>query len=210
MLEMLKNIPLFSKLDSKQLEELNNITILQKYKDGEVFFKKGEVINKILILVDGIVCVYKEDKKGKKIVMSYFHRYTILAETPALMNEVAPSTGRFKSDGALIKIDLDKFEQNFMTLPHISNGIIKSLLKKIKLLQQNIHLNMNSTAKEKIEHFYRSHHLSKDLKKYEIASVLGISAETYSRNVKILLKEEKLLSSATGYKWNINISSENN
>jgi len=203
MSEILRSIPLFSELDSSQLQKLQDISTVQKYKDGEVFFKKGDAIKKLLILVDGIACIYKEDKKGNEIVMGYFHRYALLAEATALMNEGAPSSGKFKSDGILVKIEMQAFEKDFMPLSHISSGIIKSLLKKIKLLQQNIHLNMNTTAKEKIEYFYKNHHaLSKDLKKYEIASILGISAETYSRNVKTLVKEEKLLTSATGYKWN--------
>lgn len=202
MSEILKNIPLFSELDSSQFNQLQNITTIQKYKNGEVFFEKGELIKKILILVDGIACIYKKDKKGNEIVIGYFHRYAILSESPAFMGEGASSFGKFKSDGALIKIDLESFKKNFMPLPHISEGIIESLLTKIRLLQQNIHLNMNTTAKEKIEYFYKNHHaLSLDLKKYEIASILGISAETYSRNVKALVNEKKLLTSTTGYKW---------
>ena len=69
------------------------------------------------------------------------------------------------------------------------------------LLQQNIHFNIASSSKEKILHFYtQNSNLSLDLKQYEIASVLGMTAETFSRNVAKLVKEGKLVKVATGYK----------
>lgn len=56
--------------------------------------------------------------------------------------------------------------------------IIK-LLKKIKLPQRNIYLNINLTAKEKILHFYKDNYtFGIDLKKYEIAS--GYKTKDYS------------------------------
>ncbi len=201
MIKILKKVPLFSKLNDAELQELKNISTLCNYAKGDIFFRKGEILKNLLILTDGIAYIYKEDKKGKEIVVGYFYRYEILAEPSTLMQENAFSSGKFKSDGALIKINLEAFETNFMSHPSISKGIIQSLLKKIKLLQRNIHLNMNLTAKEKILHFYKDNHtFSIDLKKYEIASLLGISAETYSRVVKILVEEGRLISIASGYK----------
>ncbi|HID15416.1 MAG TPA: hypothetical protein EYP16_01240 [Candidatus Atribacteria bacterium] len=69
------------------------------------------------------------------------------------------------------------------------------------LLQQNIHFNIASSSKEKILHFYMQNStLILDLKQYEIASLLGMTAETFSRNVSKLVKEEKLMKVALGYK----------
>ena len=125
----------------------------------------------------------------------------MLAEPPTLLHEGVFSSGKFKSYGKLLHINLEAFENDFMPLPRISKGIIESLLKKIKLLQQNINLHINATAKEKILFFYKHNYLlSIDLKKYEIASLLGISAETHSRIAKALVKEHKLKSIGSRYK----------
>jgi CRP-like cAMP-binding protein len=57
-----------------------------------------------------------------------------------------------------------------------------------------------STAKEKIVTFYkRNQSLQLKLKNYEIASLLGMSPETFSRNVKSLEKEQRLKKSKEGY-----------
>ncbi|MCJ7765146.1 MAG: helix-turn-helix domain-containing protein, partial [Thiovulaceae bacterium] len=87
----------------------------------------------------------------------------------------------------------------FLRDPHISYEIIQSLLDKIQLLQNNIHLNIASSAKEKILYFYqKNQNLSVELKQYEIASLLGMTAETFSRNVKRLIQEGRLVKTPSG------------
>ena len=50
-------------------------------------------------------------------------------------------------------------------------------------------------------HFYKQNpSLGLELKKYEISALLGISAETFSRNIKQLIKEEKLQKLDKAYK----------
>lgn len=69
------------------------------------------------------------------------------------------------------------------------------------MLQQNIHFNIATTSIDKILRFYKDNPaLSLDLKQYEIASVLGMTAETFSRNLRKLVKDEKLMKVSTGYK----------
>lgn len=162
---------------------------------------KGEVSDHLLILIEGVVTVFKHDDKGNEIIIGLFSPFSLLAE-PAILKRVPfPSTAVFKSDGAVIKIKLDKFEEFFLRDPHISYEIIQSLLEKIQLLQQNIHLNIASTAKEKILHYFeKNKFLGSKLKNYEIASLLGMSAETFSRNLKQLVQEKKLIKTAAGYK----------
>jgi len=85
--------------------------------------------------------------------------------------------------------------------PGISYAIIQSLLKKIDLLQQNIHFNIATTSIDKILHFYRENpKLSLDLKQYEIASVLGMTPETFSRSLRKLVADKKLVKVGTGYR----------
>jgi CRP/FNR family transcriptional regulator len=202
MIQILKKIPLFSELSDQKLLELEKISSISRYRKDEILFEKGEIIKHLYILIDGIAYVYKEDNNGNEIIIGYFYGYEILVEAPTLMHEHTFSTGKFKSNGKIMKINLKVFEKDFMCIPSISNGIIQSLLKKIKLLQRNIHLNINGTAKEKIIHFYEHHYtFSIDLKKYEIAALLGVTAETYSRTVKDLVEEKILVKTHANYKF---------
>jgi len=199
--EILKEVEMFSSLERNELDSLASISHMHDYKKGTTLFMKGEISDSLILLVDGVVSIFKHDNKGNEIIIGYFSPYALLAEPATLRHTALPSTSTFKTDGKIIKINLEKFEELFMDYPNISRGIIKSLLKKIDLLQQNIHFNIASTSSEKILHFYKKNpKLSLDLKKYEIASILGITSETFSRNITKLVKAKKLKKVSTGYK----------
>ena len=197
----LKKVSMFSSLEENELKALAEISHVSSYKENANLFLKGDVSTSLMLLIDGIVSVFKHDNKGNEIVIGYFTRYKLLAEAATLRHTPLPSSATFKSDGAILKIDLEKFEKLFISHPQISYAIIQSLLQKVDLLQQNIHFNIASNSSEKILFFYEQNpKLSLDLKQYEIASILGMVPETFSRNVKKLVKEKRLEKVSTGYK----------
>lgn len=192
---------MFSSLEENELIALEGISQIYEYKEGDTLFVQGDVSDSLMLLIDGVVSVFKHDNKGNEIVIGYFNRYSLLAEAATLRHTPLPSSARYQTDGKLIKIDIEAFETLFMSYPNISYAIIQSLLEKIDLLQQNIHLNIASTSRDKVLQFYKENpKLSLDLKQYEIATLLSMTAETFSRNLKKLVEEEKLIKIPTGYK----------
>lgn len=199
--DILQEVSLFSSLGEDELLALEKISQLSDYKEGDTLFVAGEVSSVLMLLIEGVVSIFKHDDKGNEIIIGYFKRYELLAEAATLRHSPLPSSGRFQTDGRLIKIDVEAFESLFIMHPTISYAIIQSLLQKIELLQQNIHFNIASSSIDKIMHFYKENpKLSLDLKQYEIASILGMTPETLSRNIRKLLGENKLEKVSTGYK----------
>ena len=198
---ILKEVSMFSSLQDAELQALAKISHIYEYKERATLFLEGDVSDSLMLLIDGVVSIFKHDNKGNEIIMGYFKPYALLAEAATLRHTPLPSSATFQSNGAILKINIKEFEKLFMSNSKISYEIIQSLLKKVDLLQQNIHFNIASTATEKILHFYRENPtLSLDLKQYEIASILGMTPETFSRNIRKLVKEKKLEKVSTGYK----------
>jgi len=192
---------MFSSLEENELMALEGISQIYDYKEGDRLFMQGDVSDSLMLLIDGVVSVFKHDDKGNEIVIGYFNRYSLLAEAATLRHTPLPSSAKYQTDGKLIKINIEAFETLFMAHPNISYAIIQSLLEKVDLLQQNIHLNIASTSREKVLQFYKENSkLSLDLKQYEIATLLSMTAETFSRNLKKLVEEKKLIKISTGYK----------
>lgn len=199
--KILKDIYLFSYMHDEELEKLTEISSLHNFQKDSHLFMKGEKSDYLLILIDGTVSVFKHDNKGNEIIIGLFNPFSLIAEPAILKGIPFPSTAIFKSDGTVLKIEIKKFKELFMHDSHISYEIIKSLLDKIQLLQQNIHFNIATSAKEKILNFYdENKNLSVNLKQYEVATLLGMSAETLSRNSKLLIKEGKLVKVKNSYK----------
>jgi CRP/FNR family transcriptional regulator len=201
MIDVLKQINLFSSLSENELNELATVAHLSHYDKDSIIFTQGEMSKNLMILIDGVVSVYKHDSKGNEVVIGYFNRYALLAEAAILRKIPLPSTARFQTDGSILKISLEGFEKFLLSHSKLSYQIIQSLLEKIDLLQQNIHFNLAATSKEKVLNFYQKNpKLALDLKQYEIASILSMTPETLSRNISKLLKEEKLIQALSGYK----------
>lgn len=198
---ILQKINLFSSLSENELSELSTVSQLSHYEKDSIIFTQGDMSKNLMILIDGVVSIYKHDSKGNEVVIGYFNRYALLAEAAILRKTPLPSSARFQTDGSLLKISLEGFESFLLSHPKLSYEIIQSLLEKIELLQQNIHFNLAATSKEKVLNFYQKNpKLALDLKQFEIASILGMTPETLSRNISKLLKENKLVQTASGYK----------
>lgn len=200
MKEILKKIYLFKELSEKELNSLVVISSFSSYKKDALLFMSGEIGKHLLILIEGDVSVFKHDNKGNEIVIGFFSPFSLIAEAAILRDVPFPSSARFKTDGRILKIEMNSFRSYFLSNPKVSTEIINSLLSKIQLLQQNIHLNIASTAKEKILHLYETNaSIVSKLKKYEIATLLGMSPETFSRNLNTLIGEKLLLKTPDGY-----------
>lgn len=198
---MLQRINLFSSLSENELNDLATVSHLSHYEKDSIIFTQGDMSKNLMILIDGVVSIYKHDSKGNEVVIGYFNRYALLAEAAILRKTPLPSSARFQTDGSLLKISLEGFESFLLSHPKLSYEIIQSLLEKIELLQQNIHFNLAATSKEKVLNFYQKNpKLALDLKQFEIASILGMTPETLSRNISKLLKENKLVQTTSGYK----------
>jgi len=192
---------MFASLEGDDLNALAKIAHIHHYSKDSSLFIKGEISASLILLIDGVVSIFKHDDKGNEITIGYFNRYALLAEPATLRRSPLPSSATFKTDGAVMKIDINEFEKLIFSHPKIAYEVIQSLLKKIDLLQQNIHFTIASTSTEKILQFYEKNPtLSLDLKKYEIASILGMRPETFSRTIKKLEKEGKLVKVSTGYR----------
>ena len=188
---ILSEVYLFASLDKDALEQLAEISSVHSYAKETYLFMQGEESDHLFVLIEGLVSVFKHDAKGNEIIIGLFEPFSLIAEPAILKGIPFPSSATFRRDGKVIKINRDLFIQRFLTDPKVSYGVIQSLLDKIGLLQQNIHLNIAASAKEKISQFYAQNpELAKRLKKYEIASILGMSAETFSRNLKQLAQDK--------------------
>lgn len=199
--DTLKDIYLFSGMNHEEMKDLIQICSLHKYKKNSYLFMKGDASTHLLVLIEGIVSIFKHDNKGNEITIGLFSPVSLLAEPAILKGIPFPSSALFKTEGLVVKIEIESFKKLFLHASHVSYVIIESLLEKIQLLQNNIHLNIEPSAKEKILSFYeKNSKLSVDLKQYEIASLLGMTPETFSRNIKQLTKDNKLIKTKSGYK----------
>ncbi len=181
----LKNIYLFQCLSQPQLKRLSQISVQQEYKKDNFLFLEGEKSDKLHILIEGMIKIYKCDKKGNEIVLNHFYPTTLVAEFACLEHIPYPATAVFETNGKAIYIDYSTFEKEFLKNPEISLSIIRSLTNKIKALDNVItrNLTLDSTGRA-AKFIYENEALASGLRQNKIAGILNITPETMSRIIR--------------------------
>ena len=179
---MLEQIPFFQRLNEAELKRLKDISILKKYKKGEFLFMEGEESKWLHLLIKGSIKLYKIGPKGKEIFMHQFNGISFVAELANFENIKFPATAVFLTGGEVLKIDYDKFYAEFLSNPHVSLQIIKSLSQKLKITSELIHQELVLNSEAKVARFLVNNaDLFNELKHFKIASILNITPETFSR-----------------------------
>lgn len=183
----LKDFYLFESLSQPHLKRLAEISSQKAYKKGQLLFLEGEEARNLHILVDGVLKVFKTDPKGNEIVMNHFHPVSLIAELANLEHIPYPASASFETDAKVLAIDYASFEGEFLKNPDISFLIIKSLAKKLMVLNKVISHGLTMTSAGKVARFiYENERLFLELKQHKIASILNITPETMSRVMRRL------------------------
>ncbi|HIP58907.1 MAG TPA: Crp/Fnr family transcriptional regulator [Campylobacterales bacterium] len=181
-MDRIKDIPLFSKLSDKNLQNLENISHFKNYNADEIVFYEGDHPGTLYILTEGVLRLYKTDAKGNEL---YIHQFTptgMVGELACFENINYPATARFITKGQILKIDFKRLEKDFFQNPEVCMEIIKSLTKKVKILSNVIHKEMILTSEAKVAKIIVEHRdLFETHKNTQIASILNVTPETLSR-----------------------------
>jgi len=181
-MDKIREIPLFSKLSEKSLENLAKISCFRLYGSDEIVFYEGDPPGTLYVLTEGVLRLYKTDAKGNEIYIHQFTPIGLVGELACFENMHYPATARFVTKGQILKIDFKRLEKDFFQNPEVSMAIIKSLTKKIKILSNVIHAEVILTSDAKVAKLIiENGKLFETLKNTQIASILNISPETLSR-----------------------------
>ncbi len=197
----LREIYIFKNLSDENIKKLERFSYEKNFEKGDLLFYEGEEPENLYILTEGIIRVYKTDFKGHEITLHHFYPISLIAELANFEKMNYPATAEFETPGRVIAINFDMFEKEIMKNPELSYEIVKSLLHKIKVLDNVIVQNLMMDAVSRVAKFIYEHEdLFLTLKHNKIASVLNITPETLSRILKKFREREILIKEKSSYK----------
>lgn len=189
----------FNFLESKDIERLKEISFKRSYKKGEILFYKGEAPKYLHLLLKGIAKLYTHDYKDNEVIIHNLVAPSLIAEIANYdeINFLANCT--FETNAEVLLIDYEKFKTEFLLKPKIAMFFIKSLTKKIRVLQNFIDYNIRLNSVEKIAKFlYQNESLLPNLKQVKIARILNLTPETFSRKLA-QMKKDKIIENEQGF-----------
>jgi len=180
---------MFSSLSEAHIKELYDNTHIKHFSKDSIVFYEGDESQYIHILLEGSIKLYKTTPKGTQIQINRLVAPTLIGEYACFEQQPFPATCEFVTEGAMGLLPFDMVYKH-LNNPDFSLEIIKSLTGKVALLSALVHKEtvLSSEAKvadlmmQKLSIFTR-------LKNNEIASMLNLTPETFSRILTKFKKE---------------------
>jgi CRP-like cAMP-binding protein len=181
----INHVKLFQMLPKHELEYVNKVVNILHKNENDTIFLEGENSDYLHMLLEGTAKVYRVDNKGNELLLHNFKAQSLIAELANFENMCFPASCKMITEGYIAKIKFTDFQILLQRYPALSMQVINSLTKKMKFLDTVIQQNLLLSSQAKIANFiYENEDVFVAQKQHQIASMLFITPETLSRNLK--------------------------
>jgi CRP/FNR family transcriptional regulator len=175
------DIPMFSDLDKKFHKELRDSIYIKKYTKNSIVFYEGDMSDYLYILLEGTIRLYKTSPKGSEVQIKRMEAPNTIGEYACFENEPFPVTCEFITGGVMGLLHFDKVYK-YLDNKEFSLGLIKSLTSKVMILSSLVHKETILSSEAKVaDLMIEKSMIFNRLKNNEIASILNLTPETFSR-----------------------------
>ena len=125
--ELLKQVPLFSDLSKRHLNEIAKHADEAKMREGTVFAKQGRIGTEFVFIVDGKAQVEKDGKAIRRISAGDF-----FGEISMIDGKPRTATVTAETDGTLLVVNSRSFNHLLDTTPGLQKKVMVSLCKYLR------------------------------------------------------------------------------
>ena len=185
----LSDIPMFSDLDRKFHKELKESIYLKRFKKNSIVFYEGDESDYLYILLEGSVKLYKTSPKGSQVQIEQMRAPNTIGEYACFEKLPFPATCEFLTDGVMGLLHFDNVYR-YLNNKEFSLGLIKSLTNKIIILSSLVHKETILSSEAKVADLMLTNiSIFNRLKNNEIAGILNLTPETFSRIITKFKRE---------------------
>jgi len=134
----LKQVPIFSNLDQEELDSLAAHAVVKTFPKNAIIINEGDETASFYIVLSGRVRVFLSNEMGKEVTLEieergrYFGELALLDNAPRSASVI---TMEKCSCGIISKAEFNRWLGKY---PSAANTIIRSLVKKIRSLTENV------------------------------------------------------------------------
>ncbi len=203
--DFLSNVFLFKNLSSEELSLITSFSSIKNLKRGQLLFSQGEDAHSFYIIAFGKLKVYCSSSDGEEQLLHILSEQEIVAEAAIFACRTFPASCVALKDSLLVRIPRQEFISLIEKNPSLSLKFLTAYSYKLREFVSMIEYLSLDDAHKKILRFLLKESkkvngktiVSLSLKKKEIAQLLGIRAETFSRMLN-KLKNKGIISEYDG------------
>jgi len=191
---MLKNIPLFSGLNDKEMEALQKVAVIKTFPKNTILFSEGDPSDSFYVVRKGKVNVGINDEEGREIILSMLGPGEYFGEMALLDGEPRCAFVTTKEKTQLFIVSKKDFQSLLISSPEIMLNLLKGLQKRLREANRKIEslalMNVYGRVARLLTQLAGSREeeivITDKLTHQEIASMVGASREMVSRVLKDL------------------------
>jgi CRP/FNR family transcriptional regulator, anaerobic regulatory protein len=183
----------FPSFESALLESLENKAQVKTFESGEEIVKTGQYFKSILLILDGLIKVFREDEEGNEYFMYYLGsgQACSLSMIPTGRREKSGVMGKVVNNTTVIAVPPEYMDQWIITYKSWYQFVLESHREGFeKLLETFDHIAFRSMDSKLLYYLRREQEVHKSntllINKAEIARELNSSREVISRLMKKL------------------------
>jgi len=207
--EFIKDIVLFSGLENKELERIENVMTIKTYPKNSMIVLEEEFGDTVYIVRTGTIKITRLNDEGKEVILALMGSGEFFGELAALDGEARSANALAQEECQLFLLHRSDFIDLLKHNPKISFTLLSEMAKRIRHSDQQIEALSLDDAEHRIGVCILN--LAEDngvIRKgqvtiqklpfqQDIANMAGTSRETVSRVLKLL--EEKGLVTKSGH-----------
>ena len=184
---------LFPTLEKELVEEMSSVGSIKSYADGEEILRSGQNIRAAILVLEGLVKVYREDENGAEFFMYYLDPGKACAITLvcALGKETSGLMAKAVLQSVVLSIPLDHIDRWMGKYKSWAQFAVSSYRERFDELLQTVDHIAFRNMDERLVHYLKRHQEKQKtnivaISFTDIAQELNSSREVISRLMKKL------------------------
>lgn len=197
----LSDVPIFSTLQNQPMKEISELILRRKYKKGQMLFFEGDVSDKLFIIHQGKVKIYKHTKEGKEQILYILSEGDFIGDLNLLKKGQFQFNAEALEEVGVCMLTKDHFDGLIRKYPDITFKILEELYERLlkleSLIQRLSTKDVEARLADMILDFSKNFGTTVEkgiliqlpLSREEMANYIGITRETISRKLTSLQED---------------------
>lgn len=136
--EVLRKVPLFSGLQTEDLQTLSSIVTRKEFGKKETLFHQGDPGDEFMILTEGSVKVELMNTEGKELTLTILTPFQFLGELALLDDVPRSATVISMEQSVLLSLNKRDFARILESFPRMSIPMLRQLTRRVRVLTDDI------------------------------------------------------------------------
>ncbi|WP_377291093.1 Crp/Fnr family transcriptional regulator [Rhizobium sp. SG2393] len=163
---------------------------VSSHESGDILFREGEAIDSLMIVLNGLVRVYRSGREGREADLGVFSAGDVFGECAILSQErIAGAHGQALEPSLIAHIDMHRARQLLAEDTSFGSAVMGLLCRRLHDLQNSLADDRLLTAHQRVAHYLLRHCPEGDgpvsfrlpFQKSVLAGKLGLAPEALSR-----------------------------